>query len=87
MVRPQERPGAQLDDESGVLPGRFIGQNPAGFGAGIGIDRVTYVTRFTHFGMLGKAQDPIAGDSSTDARGHRRRRMPSALACQVPEAM
>jgi len=35
----------------------------------IGIDRVTYVTRFTLFQMLGKVQDPLAGDSSNDAPG------------------
>ena len=75
MVHPQERPGTQLDDESGALPSRFTGQVLAGLGDGIGIDRVTYVTRFAPFQMLGKVQDPLTGDSSTDARGHRIRRI------------
>jgi len=44
----------------------------------MGIDRVTFVTRCTLFQMLGNVQDLVTGDSSTDARWHRRRRMPSA---------
>ena len=78
MVHPQERPRGAIDDESEALPGRFIGQSLAGFGDGIGIDGVTYVARFALFQMLGKVQHPLAGDSSTAARGHRRRRRPSA---------
>jgi len=77
-VHPKELRGTQYNDESGALPSRFIGQSLAGLGNGIGIERVTQVTLGTSFQMLGKVQDPLAGDSSTDARGHRRRRMPSA---------
>ena len=87
MVHPEERPGTQFDDVSGALPKRFIDQRVAGLGDGIGVDRVTSVPRSAPLQMLGNVQDPLAGDSSTDARGHRRRRTASALACQVPEAM
>ena len=69
MVHPLERPGTQLDDEFGALPSRFIGQNLAGLGDGIGIDRVTFVTRFAPCQMPGKVQDPLTGDGSTDAPG------------------
>jgi hypothetical protein len=41
MVHPQGRPGTQVDDKSGALPSRFIGQSLAGLGDGIGIERVT----------------------------------------------
>ena len=58
-----------IDYESGALPSRFIGQSLAGLGDGIGIDRVTHVTRFALFQMLGKVQDPLAGDSPDDAPG------------------
>ena len=62
-------PRTQFDDESGALPGRFIGQRLAGLGDEIGIDRVTHVTRFALFQMLGRVHDPHAGDSSDDAPG------------------
>ena len=70
--------GRHYNDESGALPSRFIGQSLAGLDDGIGIDRLTFVTRGTIFRMFGKVQDLLTGDSSTDARRYRRRRMPSA---------
>ena len=73
MVHRSRASGTQFDYESGALPGRFIDQRVAGLGDGIGVDRVTFVTRFTPFQTLGKVQDPLAGDSSNDAPGHRRR--------------
>ncbi len=66
MVHRSRASGDAIDDESGPLPGRFIGQSLAGLGDGIGTDRVTYMTRFTHFQMLGKVQDPLAGDSGRE---------------------
>ena len=62
---------AQLDDESGALPGRFIGQNLAGLGDGIDIERVTIRDPIRPFQMLGTVQDLLAGVSSTDARGQK----------------
>ena len=61
--------GAQFDDESGALPGRFIGQSVSGLGDGIGSDRVKSVAGFTLFQMLGKVQGPLAGGSLTNALG------------------
>lgn len=69
MVHPHERPGTQPDDESDAIPGRFIGQNRAGLGDRIGIDRVTYVTRSTHFQMSEKVQDPLARDIRPSPEG------------------
>jgi len=67
MLHAQEHPWRQYNEESGALPGRFIGQSLAGMGNESGIERVTQVTLGASLQMLGKVQDPLSGDCSTDA--------------------
>src|SRR5450631_3565222 len=78
MVHPKEHPWYAIQRRIRSATKSIHRPNLAGLGDGIGIDRVTYMTRGTLFQMFGKVQDPLIGDSSTDARGHRRRRVPSA---------